>query len=154
MGPYADPPRYPIPWGHGIRYGPPSRSNPEILQNRAKLPRSESPTVSDLVLKTKSDTVGVSDPGPFGKFKGQSDMTRYAAASNIPDRGPYRILKGEGSAARKQIILNAQRAQNRTVVKKTQFQKISRFGKYEISDPEKKALPSNTNAIQSHPFVI
>ena len=43
MGPYEDPPWYPIPWGHGIRYGPPSRSNPEILQNRAKLPRSESP---------------------------------------------------------------------------------------------------------------
>mgnify|MGYP004346637767 CR=1 FL=1 len=59
-------------------------------------PDPNPPTVSDLVLKTKSDTVGVSDPGPFGKFKGQSDMTRYAAASNIPDRGPYRILKGEG----------------------------------------------------------
>ena len=43
MGPYEDPPWYPIPWGHGIRYGPPSRSNPEILQNRAELPRSESP---------------------------------------------------------------------------------------------------------------
>ena len=87
---------------HGIRYHggmvsdtvPHLGLNPDILQNRVEMPRSESPTVSDLVLKTKSDTVGVSDPGPFGKFKGQSDVTRYAAASNIPDRGPYRIPKG------------------------------------------------------------
>ena len=69
-------------------------------------PDPNPPTVSDLVLKTKSDTVGVSDPGPFGKFKGQSDMTRYAAASNIPDRGPYRIKKGGGS----ETVVQAQEA--------------------------------------------
>ena len=87
---------------HGIRYhgGMVSDTVPHLGQIRRfcktepNCPDPNPPTVSDLVLKTKSDTVGVSDPGPFGKFKGQSDMTRYAAASNIPDRGPYRILKG------------------------------------------------------------